>query len=43
VASLDRIVASDDLAVDDCGVHRSGKAAIASDHLPIWAQLSFAG
>ncbi len=43
VASLDRIVTSDGLAVDDCGVHRSGKAAIASDHLPIWAQLSFAG
>ena len=42
VASLDRIIISPELFVDDAGVHRSGKARIASDHLPVWAQLSFA-
>ena len=42
VASLDRIVTSPELVVDVAGVHRSGKARIASDHLPVWAQLSFA-
>jgi endonuclease/exonuclease/phosphatase family metal-dependent hydrolase len=42
VASLDRIVTSPELVVDVAGVHRSEKARIASDHLPVWAQLSFA-
>jgi endonuclease/exonuclease/phosphatase family metal-dependent hydrolase len=42
MASLDRIVTSPELVVDIAGVHRSDKARIASDHLPVWAQMSFA-
>lgn len=41
LASLDRIITGPGLSVDTVGVHRSGKARIASDHLPVWAQLSF--
>jgi endonuclease/exonuclease/phosphatase family metal-dependent hydrolase len=40
--SLDRIITCPGLVVDVAGVHRSEKARIASDHLPVWAQLSFA-
>lgn len=39
VAQLDRIAHSRDLAVVDSGVHRCAKAARASDHLPIWANM----
>ena len=42
VASLDRIIASPGLVANATGVHRTVKARIASDHLPVWAQLSFA-
>ena len=38
--ALDRIIVSRELAVEDCGVHLSETARRASDHLPIWAQLS---
>ena len=38
--TLDRIIASIDLRVDDAGVHDSEHARIASDHLPVWASLS---
>lgn len=38
--ALDRIIASHDLKVTACGVHRSEAAARASDHLPIWARVS---
>jgi endonuclease/exonuclease/phosphatase family metal-dependent hydrolase len=41
-ASLDRIITSPEIAVHVAGVHRSEKSRIASDHLPVWAQLSFA-
>jgi endonuclease/exonuclease/phosphatase family metal-dependent hydrolase len=40
---LDRIVTSVDLTIDRAGVHTSNWARQASDHLPIWARLSYAG
>lgn len=40
LAALDRIFLSDDLAVEDSGVHRSPLAARASDHLPTWVKLA---
>lgn len=40
--SLDRIVTGPGLVVHLAGVHRSETARIASDHLPVWAELSFA-
>lgn len=43
LARLDRIIVSDDLAVEAMGVHHSAKARIGSDHLPVWARLSLAG
>jgi endonuclease/exonuclease/phosphatase family metal-dependent hydrolase len=39
IGRLDRIMASTDLAIVDCGVHASPAARKASDHLPIWAVL----
>jgi endonuclease/exonuclease/phosphatase family metal-dependent hydrolase len=39
VACLDRILVSPDVTVVEAGVHHSAKAAIASDHLPIWARV----
>ncbi|SFS05474.1 endonuclease/exonuclease/phosphatase family protein [Sphingomonas jatrophae] len=39
VACLDRIIVSSDMEVIAAGVHRSPKAATASDHLPVWAKL----
>lgn len=41
LANLDRIIVSSGLSVGEFGVHRSPKARIASDHLPVWAALSF--
>ena len=40
--SLDRIVTGPGLVVHIAGVHRSERARVASDHLPVWAELSFA-
>ena len=40
VARLDRIMVSNGLTVQDCGVHESAAARKASDHLPIWARVS---
>ncbi|HEX2764731.1 MAG TPA: endonuclease/exonuclease/phosphatase family protein [Allosphingosinicella sp.] len=40
VARLDRIMVTDGLSIDACGVHQSATAAKASDHFPVWAQLS---
>ncbi len=37
VGRLDRIMASSDLAITECGVHVSHASRWASDHLPIWA------
>jgi endonuclease/exonuclease/phosphatase family metal-dependent hydrolase len=28
------------LTVQDCGVHRSALATVASDHLPVWAEFA---
>lgn len=39
IARLDRIMVSPELAITGCGVHRSAAAQVASDHLPIWAEL----
>jgi endonuclease/exonuclease/phosphatase family metal-dependent hydrolase len=43
VARLDRIMADKSLHIASCGVHHSVKARRASDHLPIWARISFPG
>ena len=42
VGRLDRIMASPDLAITDCGVHVSHASRWASDHLPIWAKVEAA-
>lgn len=39
VAQLDRIIISPGISVAQCGVHHSATAAVASDHLPVWARL----
>ncbi len=39
--SFDRIITSPHLHAEDSGVHVSERARIASDHLPVWARLSF--
>lgn len=40
LARLDRIVTSRELTVEGAGVHTSKTARIASDHLPVWAEIS---
>ncbi|MDV3456453.1 endonuclease/exonuclease/phosphatase family protein [Sphingomonas sp. HF-S4] len=40
MARLDRIMASRDLAIGAAGVHESLNARTASDHLPVWAEVS---
>ena len=42
VANLDRIALSQDLRVRDAGVIDTGHARIASDHLPVWAEIAAA-
>jgi endonuclease/exonuclease/phosphatase family metal-dependent hydrolase len=39
VARLDRIFASNDLEIEDAGVHQSAQAKVASDHLPLWVRV----
>ena len=39
IARLDRIMVSRALHVAACGVHQSPAARVASDHLPIWAEI----
>lgn len=39
IAPLDRIVVTPGIEVVQCGVHHSALAAIASDHLPVFARL----
>ncbi len=39
VARLDRIMVTDGLDIEECGVHHSPAARKASDHYPIWATL----
>jgi len=41
VATLDRILVDRTLKIVESGVHRSPAAHKASDHLPVWAKLSF--
>lgn len=43
VAALDRIITSLDLRVEAAGVHLSQKSRVASDHLPVWADIVPAG
>ena len=40
VARLDRIMVTDGLEIEGCGVHQSATARKASDHFPVWAALS---
>lgn len=42
VARLDRIIVSHDVQVDAADTHRSALARLASDHLPLWAQIHYA-
>ena len=39
VARLDRIMVTEGLGIDECGVHQSAAARKASDHYPVWAKL----
>ncbi|MBW6529123.1 endonuclease/exonuclease/phosphatase family protein [Sphingomonas citri] len=39
IARLDRIMVSRALRVAACGVHQSPASRVASDHLPIWAEI----
>ena len=39
VAALDRIAVNGRMTLEDAGVHRSATARLASDHLPVWADL----
>lgn len=43
IAALDRIALSHDLAVADAGVEEGPLAKRASDHLPIWADVTYTG
>ncbi|MEQ9334835.1 endonuclease/exonuclease/phosphatase family protein [Thalassobaculum sp.] len=43
MAALDRIITSLDLRVEAAGVHLSPKSRVASDHLPVWADIVPAG
>ena len=42
VARLDRIIVSHDIVVDAADAHNSALAKLASDHLPLWAQIRHA-
>ena len=39
MAQLDRFASGERIAVTDAGVHETGAARIASDHLPVWADV----
>lgn len=43
VAALDRIALGDGVKVRDQGVYRQGEARVASDHLPVWADVTMPG
>lgn len=43
MAALDRIATSPGLRLEEAGVHERGAAPRASDHLPVWADLSLEG
>ena len=40
VFSLDRIIVTEDIAIGETGVHRTPLSREASDHLPIWANVT---
>jgi len=40
VFGFDRIIASPDISIEQAGVHGTARARLASDHLPVWANLS---
>jgi endonuclease/exonuclease/phosphatase family metal-dependent hydrolase len=40
VARLDRIMVTDGLDIEACGVHQSATARKASDHYPVWAKVA---
>ena len=40
LARLDRIFASNEMQIEDSGVHQSPLAKVASDHLPLWVRVS---
>jgi len=42
IARLDRIIATPDWIYQSSGVHHSAASSVASDHLPVWAQLIIA-
>jgi endonuclease/exonuclease/phosphatase family metal-dependent hydrolase len=42
VARLDRIIVSHDIAVNSAGAHDTRLARLASDHLPLWAEIQHA-
>lgn len=42
VARLDRIIVSHDIVVEGAGAHASALAKLASDHLPLWANIRLA-
>ena len=42
MARLDRIIVSHDIVVDSADAHNSALAKLASDHLPLWAQIRHA-
>ena len=42
VARLDRIIVSHDIAVNAAGAHNTALAKLASDHLPLWAEIQHA-
>lgn len=43
IAALDRFALSPDLRITSIGSHRDSPARIASDHLPIWADVAWTG
>lgn len=43
VAALDRIIVSNSISLMSSSVHRSDKSKIASDHLPLWADVKLPG
>jgi endonuclease/exonuclease/phosphatase family metal-dependent hydrolase len=43
VFGFDRIIASSEITIEAAGVHRSARSRVASDHLPVWANLELNG
>jgi endonuclease/exonuclease/phosphatase family metal-dependent hydrolase len=43
VFGFDRIIASSEITIEAAGVHRSDRSRVASDHLPVWANIELNG